>query len=512
MAGGQGETAAGWIKGLELACEAIESQIPNSSEPARRIAKAITRHLEGQTDDPVIQAAHTVEVANEETMPAAARTLLDMLRFFPLEERPSGSEPRAVLVVDDDPIMRLSVTTALEAPRRRVLAASSAKDARRLLATEKIDLLVLDLVLPDMDGRNFLVELREARETATLPIFVLSAQASRAAEAECYTLGANEFITKPFDPGVLASSVSASLRHLHGRSPDGKLDARTGLANRAALRDHFADTMQSPPGDTRFVSLAVLDFEELRAVADQRGQLIADHALKSVARMLHESLRGTGIVGRWGGETFVAIFEGLDAVGAQPWLDRSLRQIREKNFKDSAKQEFNVSFTAGLTNVAKREQIDEVVARAERLLFTAKRRGPGTIVSDSQLEPLTLHRVLVAEDDTMTLAVVQHRLENEGFVVVPCKDGESALAAATANPPAVIITDIQMPKMDGFTLISKLRQTSSTQRIPVLVLTALGKDSDIARGVEVGANDYMAKPFSPIELSTRVHRLLRRPV
>lgn len=505
--GGQGETSAGWIKGLELACEAMEAHAPQSGDNARRIAKAITRHLQDQTDDPVIQAAHQVEVANDETLLSSARALLDMLRFFPLEPRPEGSIN--VLVIDDDPIMRLSVTTALEAPKRKILATSSASDARQLIASERIDLIVLDLVLPDMDGRNFLVELREDPRSATTPIFVLSGQSTRAAESECFSLGASEFIPKPFDPGVLASTVSAALRHLQGRSPDGKLDARTGLSNRPALREHFDELVKA--ADSRSLALAVIDFEDLHSIIDQRGQIVADKVLKSASRILHEALRGAGVVGRWGGDKFVAVFEGLDSIGAQAWLDRALRNVKEKNFTDSAGKTFNITFTSGLTNVVKRERLDEVVARAERLLFTAKRRGPGTIVSDTQLEPLTLHRVLIAEDDAMTLAVVQHRLETEGFEVIACRDGEAALAAAVANPPAVIITDIQMPKLDGFGLIASLKKNPSTQRVPVLVLTALGKDSDIARGVEAGANDYMAKPFSPIELSSRVHRLLRRP-
>jgi two-component system cell cycle response regulator len=512
MSGGQGETATGWIHGLELACEAIEFRIPHAGDSAKRIAKAITRHLQGQTDDPVIQAAHRVEVADENTIPVAARGLLDLLRFFPLEVTPATPAITTVLVVDDDPIMRLSVTTALQAPRRRVLSASSANDARRLLSAEKIDLMVLDLVLPDMDGRNFLVELRESMGTASMPIFVLSGQSNRSAEDECFSLGANEFIAKPFDPGVLASSVTAALRHLQSRAPDGKTDARTSLPNRAAIREHFEQRVLNNPNDFRPVSLVLLDFEELRAIAELRGQIVADQVLKTVARALHETLRGTGIVGRWGGDEFVAIFEGLDAVGAQTWLDRAMRKIRDKAFTDMARNEFHIVFTAGLTNVTRSERIDEVVARAERLLFAAKRKGPGTIVSDSYLEPVTRHSVLVAEDDAMTLAVVKNRLENEGFNVIACLDGEAAYNAALADPPAVIITDVNMPKMDGFTLVYRLRLNPGTQRVPILILTSLGKDSDIARGVEVGANDYMAKPFSPIELSSRVHRLLRRPV
>lgn len=118
--------------------------------------------------------------------------------------------------------------------------------------------------------------------------------------------------------------------------------------------------------------------------------------------------------------------------------------------------------------------------------------------------------VLVADDDPDILALVTFRLERAGYDVVGANDGEQALQLALAQPPDLAVLDVMMPKLDGYEVTTRLRQNERTRRIPIILLTARVQEADIARGFEVGADDYVKKPFSPQELGARVQAILGR--
>ena len=113
-------------------------------------------------------------------------------------------------------------------------------------------------------------------------------------------------------------------------------------------------------------------------------------------------------------------------------------------------------------------------------------------------------RVLVADDDPDILTVVQVNLELDGFEVDTAVDGEDALQKATSVPPNVIVLDIMMPRMDGLTALHRLRSQAATANIPIILLTARGLPEDRVRGLELGADDYITKPFDITELAARV--------
>jgi DNA-binding response OmpR family regulator len=116
-------------------------------------------------------------------------------------------------------------------------------------------------------------------------------------------------------------------------------------------------------------------------------------------------------------------------------------------------------------------------------------------------------RVLVVDDDPTVSEVVVSYLERSGHEVDQVSDGMTALAVADARPPDLVVLDLMLPGIDGLEVCRRLRSRSN---VPVVMLTALGDEADRVLGLEVGADDYVTKPFSPRELVLRVNSVLRR--
>ena len=118
--------------------------------------------------------------------------------------------------------------------------------------------------------------------------------------------------------------------------------------------------------------------------------------------------------------------------------------------------------------------------------------------------------VLAADDDDDILELVAFRLDRSGYTVLQARDGEQAFELARTEKPDLAVLDVMMPKLDGFELTRRLRADEATSRMPIILLTARAQDADVDRGFHSGADDYLRKPFSPQELSTRVQAILGR--
>jgi DNA-binding response OmpR family regulator len=116
-------------------------------------------------------------------------------------------------------------------------------------------------------------------------------------------------------------------------------------------------------------------------------------------------------------------------------------------------------------------------------------------------------RVLVVDDDAQVRQLLTEALEGEGFAVVEAADGEAALALFEMNPPALVVLDVRLPGLDGLQLLARIRRAG---QVPVILLTARGEESDRVVGFDLGADDYVVKPFSPREVVARVRAVLRR--
>lgn len=120
------------------------------------------------------------------------------------------------------------------------------------------------------------------------------------------------------------------------------------------------------------------------------------------------------------------------------------------------------------------------------------------------------HRILVVDDEEDLLELIRYNLAKEGYRVTCVGTGEDALREARGNPPDLIVLDLLLPNVDGLEVCKLLKNDPRTKHVPIVMLTAKGDEADMVTGLELGADDYISKPFSPRVLTARIRAVLRR--
>jgi diguanylate cyclase (GGDEF)-like protein len=407
--------------------------------------------------------------------------------------------------VEDNRTVALAMQAYLKGPGYLVHHAATAADAERMLGEHAIDLVLLDLILPDRDGRDLLVQMREDAATAAVPVIVLSAKEGAVPKAECLAVGAREFIEKPVEPAVLRTAVA---RHARRQAPGPGAQAQPKpLPSRASLVEAY-EPMRAEAERGKPAALALLAIDDFPLVLEALGDEAADRLVAAIGWHLTEGLRGRQLLGRWGRGQLVTLLPRSTTADARRFLKSGLSGLVGSGMLDEHSGGASLAFSAGVALAEPGQDLREVVSAAEQSLLRARSSGRGVVVTGEDAEPERPSRVLLVEDDRVTSTLVHHRLEREGFEVMDFLNGEDAFQWATENDFELAILDVKVPGMDGFELLERLRAIPRLESVPVVMLTGLGGEADVVRGLELGANDYMLKPFSPTELLARVRRLV----
>lgn len=487
---------------------ALPDEQAEAGESIRRLARSLCEGttLEGRPEQ--LAAAEAVLLQEDSQLPAAAAGLVSLLRRA--VQAPMARPPGVILVVEDDLLFARSLETLLAVHGRRVVVAENAHAAREVLRSTPVDLLILDLILPDGDGRSLLLELRSHPRTSGIPVFVVSCKLGGHTKSECFALGADAYFEKPVDMAAFGVAVSSRLERQASQHEAARRDPVTGLPNRAAFLERVEHLRDTSPAGTPF-ALAVLDLDHFRWVEETYGRQLADSVLRRAGIRLAMALRQAAVFARWDGAEFIALFAGRTAAEAGAIVDQARLVLRRVDFRADGGAPLTVTFSSGVADLVTGQPLDEGFATADRLCYVAKASGRNRVLAGESGLSLPVRRVLLAEDDPAMVRMVSQGLRREGFEVIACGDGESALAALPGSGASMVISDIQMPGMDGLQFLRALRELPEFRHIPVMMLTAVGDENHIVRAFELGADDYLTKPVTIRELVARARRLLRRP-
>lgn len=503
-----------WYRaGLATRAEALKSarrelDAGNESvESVRRIAHTLRGSGATYGFPEISESAAALEDAGPGEFTGALEKLLETI--VRICSASGGDDKAGILVIDDDPSITDLLRAVLDASHREIHVAATAKEAEALLEEKRVSLILLDLMLPDTDGRNFLVRLKERPATANVPVIVLSAKMGSQPKTECFALGADAYYEKPFEIETICAAVSAWLYRTEGTLRESRRDHLTGLPNRAAFREAYARNLSLAGRRGEPVSAAILDLDRFKQINDTYGHAAGDEVLRRTAGVLTGALRKSDLLARWGGEEFVALFPNTGMEGAGLAVRKALEALSSQGFQAPGGRTFHVTFSAGVTEALPAWSVDEAIAEADRFLYLAKAQGRNCVLT-AQDRPVPPPRsiLLAAADDTVA-SIIKARLAREAFGIRHVPDAAAALEAARTEVFSLCILDAALPGQDGMGLISALR-AGKAARLPILLLTSLGREKDVARGFQLGADDYLVTPFSPLELVARVRNVIRK--
>jgi diguanylate cyclase (GGDEF)-like protein len=316
------------------------------------------------------------------------------------EDNKSAEGPHTILVADDEPINRSLIQRRLEREGYRVLTAQNGQEAVEKARDSLPDLVILDIMMPVMDGLEACELIKEDLTTRDIPIIFLSARDETDIKVKGLTLGANDYISKPFKAEELLARVDVAIRLKRERDElrlsaneavaraevaqeRAMTDPLTGLLNRYGLQRLLTHEHAEALRYDRSLSCLMIDLDNFKGINDSYGHSMGDVALQQVANILTEAVRGSDMVCRYGGEEFVVLLPETNLEGAVSLGEKIRAAAESRLFGDGGKDDsslFRLTLSAGAASLSDHESGNDMLARADMALYQAKAGGRNRVV------------------------------------------------------------------------------------------------------------------------------------
>lgn len=419
-----------------------------------------------------------------------------------------GVDRISVLVIDTDGTTADVLRAHLPGTETEIHFASTIEEARAFLAATPVAVILCNPAVAGRAAWRFFSQLTEHAARAGMPVIAMRSEADILSEVELYLLGVDAILAQPFQRSALIALVRAHLRKIVQRRRRLLQDPVTGNPNAGVFREAFQRSASLAARERTPLSLLVLHVGALARLRREEGVEAADDVLREVSAGVARTLRGSDLLARGEGDSLLVLLPNTDEAGAARVVEKTSDRL-ERNRLIAGSVQGDLLLSAGVAEAAPGAPFDHVVERAVRRLQPVRGALQRAMVDEDGPAAATTKRILVAEDDDLTASIIRHRLEALGCEVLRAHDGASVLKLAPESDLSLLILDVKMPYMDGFEALRRLRSVRALRGLPVMLVTSMGNEEDIARGFELGADDYLVKPFSPIELQARVQRLLR---
>ncbi|WP_255298620.1 diguanylate cyclase [Brevibacillus dissolubilis] len=432
------------------------------------------------------------------------------------EQRIQDRKQFRLLLVDDDDTLRFFLAQRLQAEGYQVDEASNVTAAKKLLRENVYDLITLDLMMHPESGYVLFDFLKEDPTFKWIPLIVLSGREDVKDKVRCYRLGADQYMTKPFHYEELEAGIYRLLTRSRHFEQLAFRDALTGVFNRRYFDHQLQLELEKMERSPAVISLAFLDIDRFKRINDEYGHSIGDLVLQGLGHRLQQELRNHDLLARYGGEEFVVAFPNTSGEMALRIMERVLQKIRQEPIVQAEGESFYITFSAGVAEWTAGISMAEWLQQADDAMYRAKQEGRNQVklaeyVQQSESGKLVKHptkSVLIADDDQIIRSILKSKLSHLPVQIIEVTDGEAALHVLRETSVDLCILDGVMPKLDGFSLLKQMKTEPQLSKIKVMMLSGRKQESDVVRGLMLGAEEYMSKPFSLVELEIRVKRLL----
>jgi len=292
-------------------------------------------------------------------------------------------DPKPRVLIVDDERSNINILGNLLVPEFEVLVATDGESAlARSCATALPDLILLDVMMPGMDGYEVCRRLKADPATRDIPVIFISAMGEEDDEALGLQIGAVDYVTKPFSPAILKMRIRTHVELKRLRDHWQRLstiDGLTQIANRRAFDDTLSASWRCAIRQQQPLALIIADVDHFKAYNDHHGHAMGDHCLKQVARVLAaQVMRACDLVARFGGEEFVCLMPGVDLDGAEVVARRMCAAITEQAIPhEHPDVHGTVSISIGVAVVQPTPALapEVLLVEADRRLYEAKRTG-----------------------------------------------------------------------------------------------------------------------------------------
>ena len=339
------------------------------------------------------------------------------------------------------------------------------------------------------------------------------------------------FVMEVFASDALREQrIEAEMKELHEKLAHQALhDALTGLPNRNLFEDRLERACVEADRARTTVAFGMMDMNRFKQVNDTLGHAAGDELLKAVADRLSLTVRKSDTVARLGGDEFAFIFAGIhDPAEVVKVASRTLTIFDEPFVIQE--QPLQAIGSLGIALYPHHgADAANVLRQADSAMYLAKRDSLSFLIWDESMSEtaiLASHGrrsmteldselkrhvvdVLVVDDNDDNRLLVRTYLANEGYAIREAANGERALDLVRESMPDVVLLDVQMPGLSGYEVCGRLRSMPHGSLVPIIMVTAMHEPMDKVAAADVGADDFISKPFSKLELITRVRSLLR---
>jgi two-component system cell cycle response regulator len=298
-----------------------------------------------------------------------------------------------ILVVDDDPINRKAVAAALVKAGHEVVVGADGNEALAHLREGRLDLIVMDVQMPGLGGREICRIIKSNRSFGFIPVILMTSTDDVQVKVEGFEIGADDFLFKPLNWLELSArvkvmlrlkkmqdelnEVNERLRHFNEQLEElSTTDALMGIFNRLFFQKRISYEFQRTQRYNKPLSLLIMDLDHFKQINDQHGHLFGDLILKQLATMLRQSVRQVDLLARYGGEEIVVICPETDTNGAMILAERIRSDVEKHDFGDE-KQKTKITVSLGFVEVpnAKIHDVSEMLRAADDALYRAKAAG-----------------------------------------------------------------------------------------------------------------------------------------
>ena len=295
--------------------------------------------------------------------------------------------PARILVVDDDPTNVEVLTAWLESEHYVVSTATDGFEALAKIEAEKPDIILLDVMIPEMDGFEVCRRIKSDPATEHIPVIMVTALSDVDDLVKGFEAGADDFVTKPFSGLALMARVRAQLRQkqrYESIREQLRVDPLTGAFNRGYFDVHAWRLASRCRAARKSLAVLMLDVDNLKQVNDAHGHAVGDRVLKEIVNRVTSALRPSDLVARMGGDEFVVAMPEMGLAAALQIAERLRSRVSEAPIDGVGA---TVSVGAAVSSSDEEEELEVTLERADTALYLAKGAGGNRVVGRGGEEP-----------------------------------------------------------------------------------------------------------------------------